>query len=67
MRAALRTTPTEEQGFICRVLKKVNNGTLPLEMVNSTFQWARKKPKMQFQFFKQAMILRAADIGVTLQ
>jgi hypothetical protein len=67
MRTALHTTPQEEQGFIDRALVLVKNGTLPLSLVDSTFQWARKKPKLRFQHFKQALIVRAADIGITLQ
>ena len=67
MRAALRTTTVEDNGFIDQVLTLVSNGTLPLDMVNTTFQWARKKPKLRFQHFKRALIIRAADIGVTLQ
>jgi hypothetical protein len=35
-------------------------------MFDSTFLWARKKPRHKFQYFKQALTVRAAGIGVTL-
>ncbi|MGD0381924.1 MAG: hypothetical protein ABSA77_00285 [Thermoguttaceae bacterium] len=67
MKAALRTTTIEEAGFIDYVLAKVNKGLLPADMVDGTFQWARKKPyKHRFQYFKQALIVRAERIGVNL-
>ncbi len=68
MKAALHTTLIEEGGFIDDLLIKVNRGTLPADMVDSTFQWARKKPvRHRFQYFKQAMIVRAASIGIILK
>jgi hypothetical protein len=67
MKAALRTDTIEEGGFIDYVLDKVKKGTLPADLVDSTFQWARKKPyKHRFQYFKQALIVRAAAIGITI-
>ncbi len=67
MKAALRTATAEEGGFIDDMLIKVNKGTLPADLVDSTFQWARKKPyKHRFQYFKQALIVRAAGIGITI-
>ncbi|HEY4761660.1 MAG TPA: hypothetical protein VIH42_13860 [Thermoguttaceae bacterium] len=67
MKAALRTTTAEEDGFIDYVLTKVSKGILPPDLVDSTFQWARKKPaKHRFQYFKQALIVRAENIGIKL-
>jgi hypothetical protein len=67
MRAALRTATPEENGFIDFVIAQVNKGKLPADLVDSTFQWARKKPyKHRFQYFRQALIVRAAAIGVNL-
>lgn len=67
MKAALRTTAVEEEGFIDYVLTKVNKGLLPADLVDSTFQWARKKPyKHRFQYFKQALIVRANNIGIKI-
>ncbi len=68
MKAALRTNTTEEGGFIDNLIIRVNKGTLPADLVDSTFQWARKKPyKHRFQYFKQALIVRAAAIGITIK
>lgn len=66
MRVALHTTTEEEAGFIDRVVDLAVAGTLPPSLVESTFLWAKRKPKRQFQYFKRAMILRAAEAGVTL-
>jgi hypothetical protein len=67
MKAALRTTTVEEDGFIDGVVAKVDMGALPAELVDSTFQWARKKnTKYKFQYFKQGLIVRAAKIGIQL-
>ena len=66
MKAALRTAAPEEDGFIDRVLEKVNRGILPLDMVQSTFLWARKKPRHKFEYFKFGLISRAKDAGIKL-
>ena len=67
MKAALRTTGIEEGGFIDYVLGLVNKGKLPADLVDSTFEWARKKPyKHRFQYFKQGLIVRAAGIGIKI-
>ncbi len=67
MKAALHTTTIEEGGFIDRVITMVNKGQLPADLVDSTFEWARKKPyKHRFQYFKQALIVRAASIGIRI-
>lgn len=66
MKVALRTAAPEEDGFIDRVLARVDQGTLPLDMVESTFLWARKKPRHKFQYFKNGLILRAQNAGIQL-
>ena len=66
MKAALRTAAPEEDGFIDRVLMLVDRGTLPLDMVESTFLWARKKPQRKFQYFKWALTHRAQQQGIKL-
>lgn len=67
IKAGLRTASVEEEGFVGRVVELANKGTIPLSMVDSTFQWARRKPHYQFQYFKRAMIFRASKIGVSLE
>lgn len=66
MRSALRTATPEEEGFIDYVLTLVDQGRLPRPLVESTFQWARKKPRHRFQYFRYGLILRAAQKGIAL-
>jgi hypothetical protein len=67
MKAALRTDTIEEDGFIDYVIGKVNKGQLPADLVDSTFQWARKKStKHRFQYFKYALMVRASYIGIKI-
>jgi hypothetical protein len=64
MKVALHTATPQEDGFIDRVLAMVDKGTLPLDLVESTFLWARKKPRRKFFYFREGLILRAADRGI---
>jgi hypothetical protein len=66
MKAALKTVTDKENAFVDRVLDMVKKKELPAAMVASTFDWARKKPKFKFQYFRKGLTVRAADIGVTL-
>jgi hypothetical protein len=66
MKVVLHTATPQEGGFIEYVVARVDKGTLPLDLVQSTFLWARKKPRKKFFYFKQALILRAADRGIRL-
>ena len=66
IKAALHTTGDIEGGFIDRSVSMVRAGTLPRDMFTSCFLWARKKPHHRFQYFRQALIVRAAEIGIKL-
>lgn len=66
MKVALHTATPEEDGFIERVVVLVDRHKLPLDMVQSTFIWARKKPRNKFQYFKRALLYRAARRGISL-
>ncbi len=66
IKAGLRTTTVEENGFVDRVVGLAEKGVLPPQLVESTFQWARKKPYFRFQYFKRGLILRAARLGISL-
>lgn len=66
MKVALHTATVQENGFIDHVLTKVNEGIIPLEMVQSTFLWAKKKPRWKFEYFKFGMKYRAAQAGISL-
>jgi len=66
IKAALRTTSDVEDGFVDRTVAMVRAGTLPRDLFASSFIWARKKPRHQFQYFRQALTARAAAIGIKL-
>jgi hypothetical protein len=62
----LRARRPEEFAFLNRVVELVEDGDLPRSMVESTFNWARKKPRHPFQYFEQALRIRAKRIGVEI-
>lgn len=66
MKVVLHTATPQENGFINKVVAKVDKGTLPLDMVQSTLLWARRKPRKRFYYFKQALTLQAAARGIKL-
>ncbi len=68
IRADLRTADPKEEAYITYVVTLVDQGRLPRRILDSSFQWARKKPvgRKKFQYFKQAMIVQAARIGIRL-
>jgi hypothetical protein len=67
IKAGLRTATPEEQGFVERVVDLAKKGKLSPAVVESTFQWARKRPfQHRFQYFKRALIERAKKEGVML-
>jgi hypothetical protein len=67
MKKILRPPTPDDNAFIDALVDKVKKGKVPADLVDSTLQWARKKyVKNRFQYFKQALILRAAQQGVSL-
>jgi hypothetical protein len=62
----LRARRPEETAFINRVVGMVQTGDLPLELVMSTFHWARKKRPYPMPYFMRALRIRAADQGIAL-
>jgi hypothetical protein len=67
MKKILRPPTPDGNAFIDKLVNKVKKGKVPADLVDSTVQWARKKnSKNRFQYFKQALILRAAQQGVSL-
>ena len=55
-----------EFAFIARVVEMVEANQLPLELVKSTFQWARRKKPYPFPYFERALRLRAAKLGIQI-
>ncbi|MBX7166075.1 MAG: hypothetical protein K1X74_06970 [Pirellulales bacterium] len=62
----LRARKPEDFVFIARVVALVENKTLPVTLVQSTYAWASRKPRTPFPYFQQALRIRAKRIGVTL-
>jgi len=63
----LKARRPQEFDFIDQVVTLVEKDTLKRKLVDSTFLWARRKPKNQFQYFEHAMRLRAKRAGVNLK
>lgn len=66
MKVALHTSTEQEGGFIEYVVARVQAGKLPADLVESTFLWAKKKPRRKFFYFKMGLIERAAKQGIKL-
>jgi hypothetical protein len=67
IKAGLRTATPEEHGFVDRVVDLAKRGVISPALVESSFQWARKRPfQHRFQYFKLALIERAKKDGVDL-
>jgi hypothetical protein len=66
LEGGLRARLPREFAFIDQVVDKVHAGELPLEMVMSTFQWARRKRPYPFPYFERGLRLRAAKEGIDL-
>jgi hypothetical protein len=56
IRAALRVSPQEDDGFIDYVITKVERGELSRAIVTKAFLWAKKKSDKRFQYFKFAVL-----------
>ena len=66
MKAALRCETPGEKGFVERVVRLMNKGKLPRSVVETTFDWARRKNKHRFQYFQEALTLQAKRLGLSL-
>ncbi len=62
----LKARLPSEFAFIREVVDKVDDGTLPRSVVESTFLWARRKPQHPFEYFQQGLKVRAEKLGVSL-
>ena len=66
LEAGLQVWRPEDVAFINRVVVMVRRGQLPLEMVKSTFAWARTKESYPFLHFQYALRTRAAKAGIRI-
>jgi len=62
----LRARRPNEKQFITLVVAQVEQGQLPRSLVDSAFNWARKKPSQKVQYFEQALRLLARKRGLRL-
>lgn len=68
LEAGLKARRPVEFRFIARVVRMVRDEDLPLKLVLSTFQWARKKARkdIPFPYFQRALKIRAAKLGIRI-
>lgn len=67
LRAGLKCRRPEEFDYIDTVAALVENGKLPRDLTLSIFDYARRKrPKFPYPWFRQAMDIKAAELGVTI-
>jgi hypothetical protein len=67
LRAGLRTADPDEEAYLTYVVALLEQRRLPHAMVESTFQWARTKPRhKKFHYFKHGLMTRAAARGIRL-
>ena len=64
LEAGLRIQRPQDFAFIDRVVVMVKNKQLPMDMVKSTFVWARKKEPYPFVYFERGLRTRAAKRGI---
>ncbi len=63
----LRARRPSEFAFIARVVEMVEDGKLPRDLVEGTFNWARKKKPYPFPYFERGLKQRAAKIGIVVK
>lgn len=61
---ALRARRPQEFGAIAEVLEGVEQGTLPLDIVQTSFNWSRKKRANRVQYFILAVNAQARRRGI---
>jgi len=67
LKAGLRTVDPDDDAYLTYIAALANQGQIPMDLVQSTYLWARQKPyPKRAKYFKQAIILRAARQGITL-
>ncbi len=70
----LKATTKEDKEFINKVVLKVEQGTIPRPLVDSTFLWARERANRRsasrslrpIVYFKPGLIARAKMLHLTL-
>ena len=67
LETGLRPQLPQEFAFVAYVVARVQQGTLPQSLVESTFLWARdQKQPYPFPYFERGLKVRARKLGITL-
>ncbi len=66
MIVVLRPELPSDRDFITYVAATMDAGYLPRYLVESTFLWARDKPRHMSSYFREALTVRAAKQGIDL-
>ena len=66
LKSGLRARRPIEFEFIRTVIAKVKTNELPLDLVQGTYLWARKKKPYPYPYFERALRERAAKQGINL-
>jgi hypothetical protein len=66
IKAALKTTEIEDDNYVLFVVTLVDQSRLPRVTFDTSFRWARRKSRLQFQYFKRAVIAQADRAGIVL-
>jgi hypothetical protein len=66
IKAILRTTVIEDKNYTAFLVTLADQGRFPRSLIDSSLDWARKKPEHKFEYFKQSLIVRANAAGITL-
>ena len=61
IKVALQTATPEEEGFIDRVLRMIDEEKLSPELVQGAFVRARKQQRRKFQQFKYGLLAQVSD------
>lgn len=67
LKTGLKVRRPEDAEFVADVARRVQDGSLPRKLVESTYTWAvRRRQKYPFPAFEQALRLQAERLGVDL-
>lgn len=67
LQKGLKARRPNEHQFIAYVVNHVESGHLPLDLVNSTFLWARRQQaQYPFPYFERGLKERAKKAGISL-
>ena len=62
----LKARRPQEFSFIQLVVNRVDDGSLPQPLVESTFLWARKQRPYPYVYFERGLKVRAKQLGISL-